>query len=260
MLTFSGQSHIAKMSGQYPSGFPNSVGNHQQNFTNQMNPMRNQMMNMGLSNQMGLLNYNQSGMMHQQQQSQPIQNNNLGGMGQSNLSNVGMPSPSHSSQQQQSQVAQQLQQTSQLSLQTSTSNSGNVSSLITSQQGVVSQQSNSLTTSVPAVNQQQPLPQKEFNIVSLCRFGQETVQDILSRFQEVFAALKSVQPPNSSNSLQTGSATTEKKVTEQFRTIRLLFKRLRLLFDKCNDSCQQGKWLTINNWKNNLKKFFFLQT
>lgn len=58
-----------------------------------------------------------------------------------------------------------------------------------------------------------------------------------SRFQEVFAALKSVQPPNINNPLQNA---TEKKVQEQFRTIRLLFKRLRLLFDKCNDSCQQG--------------------
>ena len=59
-----------------------------------------------------------------------------------------------------------------------------------------------------------------------------------SRFQEVFAALKSVQPPNINNPLQNA---TEKKVQEQFRTIRLLFKRLRLLFDKCNDSCQQGE-------------------
>lgn len=33
---------------------------------------------------------------------------------------------------------------------------------------------------------------------------------------------------------------TDKKVTEQFRTIRLLFRRLRLIFDKCNDTCQLG--------------------
>lgn len=79
-------------------------------------------------------------------------------------------------------------------------------------------------------------------VASLCRFGQETVQDILSRFQEVFGALKSVQPPNTNLQATTATATTEKKVTEQFRTIRLLFKRLRLLFDKCNDSCQQGKY------------------
>lgn len=74
-----------------------------------------------------------------------------------------------------------------------------------------------------------------------------------SRFQEVFAALKSVQPPNINNPLQ---SSTEKKVTEQFRTIRLLFKRLRLLFDKCNDSCQQGEF-ALNLIVLLFNKFYF---
>lgn len=33
----------------------------------------------------------------------------------------------------------------------------------------------------------------EFNTASLCRFGQETVQDIVSRTQEVFTTLKTIQ-------------------------------------------------------------------
>lgn len=93
-----------------------------------------------------------------------------------------------------------------------------------------------------AVVATQSQPKSDFNIVSLCRYGQETVQDILSRFQEVFGALKSAQPPNTNLQATAATATTEKKVTEQFRTIRLLFKRLRLLFDKCNDSCQLGNF------------------
>lgn len=71
--------------------------------------------------------------------------------------------------------------------------------------------------------------------MSLCRFGQETVQDIVSRYQEVFQALRAIQLPNGSTNIGT-----EKKVQEHFRTIRLLFKRLRILYDKCNDCCQQG--------------------
>lgn len=98
----------------------------------------------------------------------------------------------------------------------------------------------------PQQQQVQQQQQKEFNIVSLCRFGQETIQDILSRFQEVFCALKSVHPPNSNLQATSATATTEKKVTEQFRTIRLLFKRLRLLFDKCNDSFQQGMSINVS--------------
>jgi mediator of RNA polymerase II transcription subunit 30 len=40
---------------------------------------------------------------------------------------------------------------------------------------------------------QQQQPTKEINTASLCRFGQETVQDIVSRTQEVFQALKAIQ-------------------------------------------------------------------
>lgn len=82
--------------------------------------------------------------------------------------------------------------------------------------------------------------QKEFNLLTLCRIGQETVQDIVSRFQEVFGILRVIQPPNGTNQGLTASNDKKAKVQEQFRTIRLLFKRLRLLYDKCNDFCQQG--------------------
>lgn len=80
----------------------------------------------------------------------------------------------------------------------------------------------------------QPNPHKEINIVSLSRLGQETVQDITSRFQEIFTALKVIQPTgNRDNS-------TEKKVQEYFRTIRLLFKRVRIIYEKCNDGYPHG--------------------
>lgn len=39
----------------------------------------------------------------------------------------------------------------------------------------------------------QPVQSKEINTVSLCRIGQETVQDIVSRTQEVFQNLKAIQ-------------------------------------------------------------------
>ncbi|XP_017136498.1 mediator of RNA polymerase II transcription subunit 30 [Drosophila miranda] len=76
----------------------------------------------------------------------------------------------------------------------------------------------------------QPNPHKEINIVQLSRLGQETVQDIASRFQEVFSALKNIQPTSHRDN------NTEKKVQEYFRTIRLLFKRVRIIYDKCNDA------------------------
>lgn len=83
-----------------------------------------------------------------------------------------------------------------------------------------------------AINPQQ----KEFNVLSLCRVGQETVQDILSRFQDIFGILKSHQPPNGLSGSGPISSDKRQKMQDQFRTIRLLFKRLRLLYEKCDNA------------------------
>lgn len=86
--------------------------------------------------------------------------------------------------------------------------------------------------------QQQQQQSKEFNTVSLCRLSQETVQDIVGRTQEVFQTLKAIQPP--AGTAQSSNASNEKKakVQELLRTIRVLFKRLRLIYEKCNENCQ----------------------
>lgn len=88
----------------------------------------------------------------------------------------------------------------------------------------------------PAPAPVQQTQQRDLNLLTLCRIGQETVQDIVTRFQEVFSLLKQVQPPNGTQQGLTSSMDKKLKVQEQFRTIRLLFKRLRLLYEKCNDS------------------------
>lgn len=70
------------------------------------------------------------------------------------------------------------------------------------------------------------------------RFGQETVQDIVSRTQDVFQTLKAIQPPNGTAHGENASNDKKAKMQEQLRTIRLLFKRLRLIYEKCNETCQ----------------------
>nr|XP_023016878.1 mediator of RNA polymerase II transcription subunit 30-like [Leptinotarsa decemlineata] len=91
--------------------------------------------------------------------------------------------------------------------------------------------------SVP-VQQQQQQQSKEFNTASLCRLGQETVQDIISRTLEVFQTLKQIQPPNGTPQSTSTSNEKKAKVQELLRTIRVLFKRLRLIYEKCNENCQ----------------------
>ncbi|XP_045481824.1 mediator of RNA polymerase II transcription subunit 30 [Harmonia axyridis] len=99
-------------------------------------------------------------------------------------------------------------------------------------------QQNPGVAATPPVAQQQQQQSKEFNTASLCRIGQETVQDIVSRTQEVFQTLKAMQPPNGIPSSTNTSNEKKQKVQEQLRTIRVLFKRLRLIFERCNENCQ----------------------
>ncbi|XP_031769109.2 mediator of RNA polymerase II transcription subunit 30 [Galleria mellonella] len=95
------------------------------------------------------------------------------------------------------------------------------------------------TAPSPAPPAAAPPPQhKEFNTASLCKFGQETVQDIVSRTQDVFQTLKAIQPPNGTQHGENASNDKKAKMQEQLRTIRLLFKRLRLIYEKCNETCQ----------------------
>lgn len=59
------------------------------------------------------------------------------------------------------------------------------------QQQPVMQQPTGVAPTPPA--QAQAQQSKEFNTASLCRIGQETVHDIVSRTQEVFQTLKAIQ-------------------------------------------------------------------
>lgn len=119
----------------------------------------------------------------------------VGGVGSNTM---GIPSAQQvlAQQQQQQSVAmqQQVQQMQQQQLQ-----------LQQQQQAAMVQQTNAAgnqaTTPQTPVPPTQPPPQqqqqnKEFNTASLCRFGQETVQDIVSRTLEVFQTLRVLQPPN----------------------------------------------------------------
>ena len=215
------------MAGQqhpFPSGFPNV----------QQSAMRTQFG--GGQMVSGLMGPQQGGMVNPQQFGVGV---GVGGVGSNAM---GMPNAQQvlaQQQQQQQSVAmqQQMQQMQQQQLQ-----------LQQQQQAAMVQQNNQTnnqaTTPQTPVPPTQPPPQqqqqqnKEFNTASLCRFGQETVQDIVSRTLEVFQTLKVLQPPN--GMAQGASLANEKKnkVQEQLRTLKLLFKRLRLIYEKCNESCQ----------------------
>ncbi|XP_059481598.1 mediator of RNA polymerase II transcription subunit 30-like isoform X2 [Neocloeon triangulifer] len=111
------------------------------------------------------------------------------------------------------------------------------------QQGVTTPQQTPPQPPTPA-QQSQP---KDLNTAMLCRLGQETVHDIVSRTQELFSVLKSIQPPNGTPQGQSSSNDKKNKAQEQLKSLRILFKRLRVIYDKCNDNCQGMEYTHIES-------------
>ncbi|CAB4057212.1 MED30 [Lepeophtheirus salmonis] len=80
---------------------------------------------------------------------------------------------------------------------------------------------------------------KEINTATVCRIGQETVQEIVSRIQDVFSYLKSLQPPVGSNFQDRDRQTLEKqqkRLQEVLKGIVQLFKRLKVCWEKCQEN------------------------
>ncbi|XP_044012475.1 mediator of RNA polymerase II transcription subunit 30-like isoform X2 [Aphidius gifuensis] len=172
-----------------------------------------------VSMQMQQLQQQQQQLQQQQQQMQMQQQQqqaNLVAQGNQPIGQVGQPSQAPISQTHQ-QPQQQPQQSGQSDQ---------------SQQQQSQQQQ-------PQTHQTGQQPQnKEYNAITLCKFGQETVQEILMRVVECFSTLKTLQLPN--GTAQGANIAKEKKIkfVEQLRTCSYLFRRLRVIYERSNETGQ----------------------
>ncbi|XP_077599502.1 mediator of RNA polymerase II transcription subunit 30 [Stigmatopora nigra] len=84
---------------------------------------------------------------------------------------------------------------------------------------------------------QQPMPPqgalREISPVFLCRIGQETVQDIVTRTMEIFQLTRGTQLPNGVTQSQAMYQDRFGKLQEHLRQLALLFRKLRLLYERC---------------------------
>lgn len=93
----------------------------------------------------------------------------------------------------------------------------------------------------PGVSIAQPVQQhKDFNTALLCRIGQETVQEIVTKTTELFQALKVLQLPNGTAQSLSSVDDKKNKLQESLKSIGMLFKRLRRIHEKCNENCAAG--------------------
>ena len=88
---------------------------------------------------------------------------------------------------------------------------------------------------------QQQQQSKDVNTSTVCRIGQETVEEIVSRTQEVFSILKTLQPPVGSFNQQTqthdkSNQEKQNRLQDVLKGIGMLFKRLRVCWEKCQEN------------------------
>jgi len=82
-------------------------------------------------------------------------------------------------------------------------------------------------------------PAKEaggYNPALLCRKGQETIQEILSKTTELFQYLRTVQFPNGVNVNVQQFQDRKHKLDEPVRQLEVLFRKLRFIYDSVNES------------------------
>ena len=95
-----------------------------------------------------------------------------------------------------------------------------------------------LKVSSPAPQPAAQQSKSDVNASTVCRIGQETVEEIVSRTQEVFSILKSLQPPVGSYNPQTvahdkSNQEKQNRLQDVLKGIGMLFKRLRVCWEKC---------------------------
>uniref|UniRef100_A0A1A8BEI9 Mediator of RNA polymerase II transcription subunit 30 n=1 Tax=Nothobranchius kadleci TaxID=1051664 RepID=A0A1A8BEI9_NOTKA len=89
----------------------------------------------------------------------------------------------------------------------------------------------------PQQQQQQAQAARDVNTSSLCRYGEETVQDIVLRTMEIFQLLRNMQLPNGVTYHPNTHQDRLGKLQEHLRMLSVLFRKLRLVYDKCSENC-----------------------
>ncbi|XP_056597956.1 mediator of RNA polymerase II transcription subunit 30-like [Triplophysa dalaica] len=101
----------------------------------------------------------------------------------------------------------------------------------TQQQQVQGHMASGLGPAQPGMPPQGAL--REISPVYLCRIGQETVQDIVTRTMEIFQITRATQLPNGVTQSQASYQDRFGKLQEHLRQLALLFRKLRLLYERC---------------------------
>lgn len=102
----------------------------------------------------------------------------------------------------------------------------------------MSQPVSSNSSSNQTANASQSSAGRDFpNTALLCKVGQETIQDIVSKSAEMFNLLKMLQLPNGTSISASQQEERKVKLHDLLRNMSILFKRLHRIYERCNEYC-----------------------
>ncbi|XP_053382366.1 mediator of RNA polymerase II transcription subunit 30-like isoform X3 [Mercenaria mercenaria] len=85
-----------------------------------------------------------------------------------------------------------------------------------------------------SVQVQMMSPTKSRDLVSVCRLGQETNQELVNKLLDVFKQFKTMQLPNGTNNTQYHER--RMKIEESLRQLNFIFRRLRAIYDRVSET------------------------
>ena len=95
--------------------------------------------------------------------------------------------------------------------------------------------------------QQQPAQKQDLNTATICRIGQETVQEIIGRTHEVFSYLKTLQPPVGSAGQDRANIEKQQRLHEVLKGITVLFRRLYFCWKQAHEHSGAMEYANIES-------------
>ena len=118
-------------------------------------------------------------------------------------------------------------------------------SAMTAQQQQAQQQQQQQQQQAQQQAAQQQQQNRDYNVATLCRYGQEHLLELVSRSQELFNLLKMHQPPNGTPQGANISADKQMKIKQHLEYIRVQFRRLRVYHERISECCASFEFTPV---------------
>ena len=97
-------------------------------------------------------------------------------------------------------------------------------------------------------SQQPPVQQHQLPLsCQLCKMGQETVHEIVSRTQDLFQLLRNTSPPNGTPISQQTNEDRRNKISTAIGVIQVLFRKLRKIYEKVSEATTEMEFIEIES-------------